>query len=165
MKALLEEVSREYWDALQLAKRIVAKDDLLGPDDSRALATHLHIEAAKRTFRLEREAKQEKQAAVRRQRDAADPLEAEAMKLAFGGLDPQCPKCGGAMWDNREGKKNPKSPDFKCKDENCKTGEYQTGLWLDRYRDQVMKNGPPDEAGVEQEFSNEALQPADDLPF
>jgi hypothetical protein len=23
------------------------------------------------------------------------------------------------MWDNREGKRNPKAPDFKCKDRNC----------------------------------------------
>jgi hypothetical protein len=30
-----------------------------------------------------------------------------------------CPKCGGDMWDNRERKKNPKAPDFKCKDSNC----------------------------------------------
>jgi hypothetical protein len=32
---------------------------------------------------------------------------------------PNCPKCGGAMWDNREGKRNPKAPDFKCKDRSC----------------------------------------------
>src|SRR2546423_13842075 len=32
---------------------------------------------------------------------------------------PNCPKCGGAMWDNREGKRNPKAPDFKCKDREC----------------------------------------------
>jgi len=32
---------------------------------------------------------------------------------------PSCPKCGGAMWDNREGKRNPKAPDFKCKDRSC----------------------------------------------
>lgn len=37
----------------------------------------------------------------------------------------QCPKCGGAMWDNTNSKKNPRSPDFKCKDKNC--GE---GVWL-----------------------------------
>ena len=30
-----------------------------------------------------------------------------------------CPKCGGAMYDNRETKKNPKQPDFKCKDRDC----------------------------------------------
>jgi hypothetical protein len=32
---------------------------------------------------------------------------------------PSCPKCGGEMWDNREGKRNPKAPDFKCKDRGC----------------------------------------------
>ena len=30
-----------------------------------------------------------------------------------------CPKCAGDMWDNRVGKKNPKAPDFKCKDKAC----------------------------------------------
>ncbi len=23
------------------------------------------------------------------------------------------------MWDNREGKRNPKAPDFKCRDRSC----------------------------------------------
>lgn len=32
---------------------------------------------------------------------------------------PPCPKCGGKMWDNRLGKRNPKAPDFKCRDRNC----------------------------------------------
>src|SRR4051812_27275088 len=32
---------------------------------------------------------------------------------------PPCPKCGGDMWDNRESKRNPKAPDFKCKDKGC----------------------------------------------
>lgn len=31
----------------------------------------------------------------------------------------ECPKCSGPMWDNRVGKKNPKSPDYKCKDKSC----------------------------------------------
>ena len=34
-------------------------------------------------------------------------------------LAPPCPKCGGDMWDNRENKRNPKAPDFKCKDRSC----------------------------------------------
>ena len=34
-------------------------------------------------------------------------------------LDVACPKCGGNMWDNRLNKRNPKSPDFKCKDRSC----------------------------------------------
>jgi hypothetical protein len=32
---------------------------------------------------------------------------------------PKCPVCGGAMWDNRDTKTNPKAPDFKCKDKTC----------------------------------------------
>ncbi|GLC25688.1 hypothetical protein [Roseisolibacter agri] len=32
---------------------------------------------------------------------------------------PNCPKCQGAMWDNRENKRNPRAPDFKCKDAAC----------------------------------------------
>jgi hypothetical protein len=32
---------------------------------------------------------------------------------------PSCPKCEGAMWDNRESKRNPRAPDFKCKDASC----------------------------------------------
>ena len=30
-----------------------------------------------------------------------------------------CPKCNAEMWDNRNKKKNPKAPDYKCKDTNC----------------------------------------------
>jgi hypothetical protein len=32
---------------------------------------------------------------------------------------PNCPRCEGPMWDNRVGKRNPKAPDFKCKDRGC----------------------------------------------
>ena len=32
---------------------------------------------------------------------------------------PTCPKCSGDMWDNRVGKRNPKAPDYKCKDREC----------------------------------------------
>lgn len=30
-----------------------------------------------------------------------------------------CPKCGGRMWDNRLTKRNPRAPDFKCRDRSC----------------------------------------------
>ena len=33
--------------------------------------------------------------------------------------EPSCPKCGGRMWDNRLTKRNPKAPDFKCRDRSC----------------------------------------------
>lgn len=38
----------------------------------------------------------------------------------------KCAKCNGeGFWDNRLDKKNPKAPDFKCKNKGC--GE---GIWL-----------------------------------
>lgn len=37
-----------------------------------------------------------------------------------------CPKCGGAMWDNQFTKRNPKAPDYACKNkEGC-----GAGVWL-----------------------------------
>ncbi len=50
---------------------------------------------------------------------------------------PLCPNCGGTMWDNRLTKRNPKAPDFKCRDRNC------TGVvWPPRPGDGM---GPEDE--------------------
>lgn len=33
--------------------------------------------------------------------------------------DVSCPKCGGKVWDNRLSKRNPKAPDFKCRNRAC----------------------------------------------
>jgi hypothetical protein len=35
------------------------------------------------------------------------------------GGEPSCSKCGGRMWDNRLTKRNPKAPDYKCRDRGC----------------------------------------------
>lgn len=32
---------------------------------------------------------------------------------------PPCPVCNGRMWDNRQNKRNPRAPDFKCRDRRC----------------------------------------------
>ena len=42
---------------------------------------------------------------------------------------PSCPDCGGPMWDNREGKKNDKAPDFKCKKGR---DQCNGAIWPDR---------------------------------
>src|SRR5438093_8386680 len=39
---------------------------------------------------------------------------ASAQQPAVTG-DPACPKCGGPMWDNRDSKRNPRAPDFRCR--------------------------------------------------
>jgi len=45
---------------------------------------------------------------------------------ARGGVDangmPLCPICGGAMWDDRESKRNPRAPDFKCRNKPRERG-------------------------------------------
>lgn len=46
------------------------------------------------------------------------PAEEKPRPLIAGDVPP-CPKCGGRMWDNRIGKRNPKAPDFKCRDRSC----------------------------------------------
>jgi hypothetical protein len=35
---------------------------------------------------------------------------------------PACPICGGAMWDDRLTKRNPRAPDFKCKNKPRERG-------------------------------------------
>ena len=49
--------------------------------------------------------------------DAADELPPAMGPLASD--EPTCPKCGGRMWDNRLSKRNPKAPDFKCRNRSC----------------------------------------------
>lgn len=48
-----------------------------------------------------------------------------------------CPKCNSEMWDNREDKKNPKSPDYKCKDKTC-----GHAIWLDKKQKAAPKDAP-----------------------
>jgi hypothetical protein len=50
---------------------------------------------------------------------AAAPDTAIEETVAEAGTQPSCPKCGGRMWDNRLTKRNPKAPDYKCRDRSC----------------------------------------------
>jgi hypothetical protein len=47
------------------------------------------------------------------------PYMTEQQQPADASPIPDCPRCQGPMWDNRVGKRNPKAPDFKCKDRGC----------------------------------------------
>ena len=52
----------------------------------------------------------------------ATPVDDDSPAAALAAVDaatPACPKCGGRMWDNRATKRNPKAPDFKCRDRGC----------------------------------------------
>jgi hypothetical protein len=79
---------------------------------------------------------------------------------------PTCPECAGPMWDNREGKRNPKAPDFKCKDKQC-----EGVIW-------PPKSGAPGSAAVrapgatptptapdEEAFDVDAYAPDHAMPF
>ena len=44
----------------------------------------------------------------------AAPEQAASASADVSGM-PSCPICGGPMWDDRLTKRNPKAPDFKCK--------------------------------------------------
>jgi hypothetical protein len=48
--------------------------------------------------------------------ESEEPLESA---IAEPASMPSCPKCEGRMWDNRLTKRNPKAPDFKCRDRSC----------------------------------------------
>lgn len=62
---------------------------------------------------------------------------------------PPCPACSGPMHDNRDNKKNPKGPDFRCKDENCEDDKgFRTATWVRDY-DQNGKLKPKKKAEVE----------------
>jgi hypothetical protein len=62
------------------------------------------------------------QAPVERETEVPVSEEPAVTPVATGPLasDEQgCPKCGGRMWDNRLTKRNPKAPDYKCRDRSC----------------------------------------------
>jgi hypothetical protein len=47
------------------------------------------------------------------------PLTLEPANGPLATAENSCPKCGGRMWDNRLTKRNPKAPDYKCRDRSC----------------------------------------------
>ena len=51
-----------------------------------------------------------------------------------------CPQCGGEMWDNTApgAKKNPKGPDYKCKDKDC-----AHAVWLPKGTKPAAKAATP----------------------
>jgi hypothetical protein len=44
---------------------------------------------------------------------------APAKRPALALDEETCPKCGGRMWDNRLTKRNPRAPDYKCRNRDC----------------------------------------------
>ena len=76
-------------------------------------------DAADTPARPQGSAKRARQSAAATAKEAPPTdVPAEAVVLEPAGT-PTCPKCGSRMWDNRLSKRNPKAPDFKCRDRSC----------------------------------------------
>ena len=76
-----------------------------------------------------------------------------------------CPKCGGRMWDNRLTKRNPRAPDFKCRNRSC-----DGVIWPSRESEtkppQPVETKQPKEPGNDWPPLNGApLAPDSELPF
>ena len=56
------------------------------------------------------------------QPESVPDAEAPAPVLPVPEGMPACPLCGGAMWDDRTSKRNPRAPDFKCRNKPRERG-------------------------------------------
>jgi hypothetical protein len=95
----------------------------------------------------------------------AAPAAALPTRLAEAAVE--CPVCGGAMWDNRATKRNPRAPDYRCRDRSC-----DGVIWPSRTPagDEATAAGgdPGSVAGTTSGATNgdaPARARADDLPF
>lgn len=66
---------------------------------------------------------------------------------AIEGMPTVCRKCGGTeFWDNRDRKRTPRSPDFRCKNKDC-----GNGVWLNSKEDN-------DRAAQQQQSATQSLK-------
>ena len=97
---------------------------------------------------------------------APDDDSPAAALAAVDASTPACPKCGGRMWDNRATKRNPKAPDYKCRDRSC-----DGVVWPPRDAKPAPASAPKSANGAqplvpEAELETESLRTGtDDLPF
>jgi hypothetical protein len=164
-RALWVQAKADYTHALAIARDawsgILDVDEPLPYDAIQAATATLIIHVTK--------LRGEERLHVRVPQHAATPAETKtaAQSVAVPPIPSACPKCGGKVWDNRENKKNPKAPDWKCRDKNCldeKTG-FTTGGWADKPKGKGA-NSKPVPAGSFDDLPP-ALQDDDsgDLPF
>ena len=101
-------------------------------------------------------------------KDAAEPVaEPSAVDVILPAPAelPSCPKCGGKMWDNRLSKRNPKAPDYKCRDRSC-----DGVIWPPRVAAALQGKSAPaadadSSAGAEGLDSSPLGMSANDIPF
>ena len=75
---------------------------------------------------------------------------------------PACPKCGGRMWDNRQSKRNPKAPDFKCRDRGCDgvlwPGQHKAAVQI--FTPRAQDDGPAEPYATQREAGQGSTGPA-----
>jgi hypothetical protein len=80
------------------------------------------------------------------------PREPGAAPAAPAGTadDPACPVCGGKMWDDRVSKRNPRAPDFKCRNKPKVMGGpgCQGVIWPPREGEAPRRAGAPAGGGA-----------------
>jgi len=94
---------------------------------------------------------------------ASEPVEASVEVSTETTPLPSCPKCGGRMWDNRLSKRNPKAPDYKCRDRSC-----DGVIWPPRSTGATAAghDAAPDATPSVDELDSSPLGlSADDIPF
>ena len=91
---------------------------------------------------------------------SAPVLTVSSADMPVGADNPPCPKCAGRMWDNRVGKRNPKAPDFKCRDRSC-----DGVIWPPKAGARGGAASKADEQPAEMDAAPLGLTGTDDIPF
>src|SRR5690348_1329823 len=74
--------------------------------------------------------------------------------------EPSCPKCGGRMWDNRLSKRNPKAPDYKCRNRSC-----DGVIWPAKAGNRGARGSSNEAAGPLVPEAEPAAAAAEQIPF
>ena len=90
------------------------------------------------------------------------PRDADAIVPPPAG-EPACPRCGSRMYDNREGKRNPKAPDWKCR--RYKSHACDGVIWPPRPGENAPSYAPPRSAAPRTPARQEAPPPMDAPPY
>jgi hypothetical protein len=79
--------------------------------------------------------------------------------------EPTCPKCGGRVWDNRATKRNPRAPDFKCRDRSCDGVIWPPRTGTGTSQSTTRSNGSEPLVPELEEVSANGQPESDEAPF
>jgi hypothetical protein len=158
-RALWQAAQEDYDHALKIARKAwAAGNPVPTPEAIQAAAATVLIHITK--------LRQEERFHVKMPPVAATSSTTAAQSsVAVPPIPSACPACGGKVWDNRENKKNPKAPDWKCRDKTCLDDKgFTTAGWVDK-KPKNGANTKPVPAGSLAEMPEALDGSDDDLPF